>query len=116
MHSRCAVVLGFIASLLLISSTEAGDPGSDRRTIVVRTVDVSGHPIGGVNVLRSVWTDQKDFKRTDEFVTDADGIASVSLPKTMTILRLWARKKGLPTLQDLSANPWHVDSQQMTDC
>ena len=66
--------------------------------IRVRVLDPEGKPLPGASVYASIWTDEKDFKPKCDHETDADGIASVVLPKTFTILRIWAGKKSHVTM------------------
>src|SRR5581483_411995 len=60
--------------------------------------DAQGKPLPDANVLASIWTEEKGFKATRDYKTDAAGGAQVELPKTFTILRLWASKKPYVTL------------------
>src|SRR5262249_17770041 len=68
------------------------------RTMRVVVLDPQGKPLPGANLLVGIWTDEKDFKRNRNYETDAAGIAQVELPRTFTILRLWADKKQFVTL------------------
>ncbi len=78
---------------LLTSATGANKPQiMDKGRILVRVVDSNGKPVAGVTVHRSVWTDEK-FKANADFITNVDGAATVSLPHTIDILRLWASKE-----------------------
>ena len=52
-----------------------------------------GEPIPDANVLASIWTDEKDFKATRDYRTDAAGAVWVELPASYYIVRLWASKK-----------------------
>ena len=46
-----------------------------------------------MNVHASIWTEEKGFKANRDYKTDALGIAQVQLPKSYTIVRLWACKR-----------------------
>ena len=70
------------------------DPASKWRgncTVVV--LDPQGKPLPGANILASVWTEEKGFKANRDYETDANGTAQVELPKSFSLLRLWAGKK-----------------------
>src|SRR5215467_4508050 len=71
----------------------AADPPPDARTMRVIVLDADGKPLSGANVHSSVWTEEKDYKANHDYTTDAAGAASVELPKTYYIVRLWASKK-----------------------
>lgn len=68
------------------------------RTLRVVVLDPQGMPLSGANVKASIWTEEKDFKATRNYATDAAGAAYVELPKTFSILRLWAGKRPFVTL------------------
>jgi RNA polymerase sigma factor (sigma-70 family) len=74
---------------------EKADPPNQQMQREVRVVvlDPQGKPIPDANVHVSIWTNEKDFKANRDIETDAEGIARVELPKTYTIVRLWASKK-----------------------
>ncbi len=83
----------------------AEDSATVVRTLRVRVSDAEGGAVSGAQISRSVWTDEKGFDRNEKFVTDADGIAIVTLPESMQLLRLWIRKNGFA---ELFAN-WNQD-------
>ncbi|MEX2026806.1 MAG: carboxypeptidase-like regulatory domain-containing protein [Pirellulaceae bacterium] len=62
-------------------------------TLRVVVQDPQGKPLPGANVKASIWTEEKDFKATHDYQSDASGAVQVELPKTYYILRLWASKK-----------------------
>ena len=84
--------------LLAILGHSALAQAPSTRSIGVRVVDPFGHAVEGVQVMRSVWTEQKDFNRTEDFTTSDDGFATVTLPDSMSMLRLWVKKQGFVTL------------------
>src|SRR5262249_6476053 len=45
------------------------------RTMRVVVLDPDGKPLPGANVLSSIWTDEKPFKATRNYETDAAGVA-----------------------------------------
>ncbi len=53
--------------------------------------DQDDKPIAGTKIHVSVWT-KEPFKANQDYVCDAQGQTVVDLPKTIDILRLWARK------------------------
>ncbi len=61
-------------------------------------LDPQGKPLLSANVHMSVWTDEKDFEPNRDVETDAAGAASFELPKSFTILRLWASKKSFAAM------------------
>lgn len=62
-------------------------------SIRVFVLDPQGKPLPGATIHTGIWTEEKDFDRKRDYQTDATGVAEVALPKTFTILRLWASKK-----------------------
>lgn len=83
------------AALLVTACAAAAEPGRELRVVVL---DPDGKPLVGANVTSSIWTDDKDFTGSRDRLTDADGTARVELPKTFTILRLWAGKDPFVTM------------------
>ena len=73
-------------------------PPAAAGTTRVVVLDPQGKPLSGANVHSSVWTDEKGFKANHDYKTDAAGAAQVELPKTFTILRLWASARPFVTL------------------
>jgi len=75
-------------------------PAPPATTGVLRVIvlDPQGKPLSGANVHASVLTNEKDFKANHDIQTDDSGLAQVKLPKSLTILRLWAGKKPFVTL------------------
>jgi RNA polymerase sigma factor (sigma-70 family) len=68
------------------------------RTLRITVLDPQGKPLAGADIHAGVWTDEKGFKANRDYKTDAAGVAVVELPKSFTILRLWASKKPFVTL------------------
>src|SRR5262249_49172100 len=60
----------------------------------VKVVDADGNPVKA-KILASIWTDEKEFKHTRDYVCNPDGETDIELPKTLEILRVWARQDGL---------------------
>ncbi len=71
------------------------------RTLRVAVLDPQGKPLPYAKIHSSIWTHEKGFQANHDYKTDAAGVASVELPKSFYILRLWASKKGFA---DLFAN------------
>jgi len=63
-----------------------------KESIRVKVIDSDGKPVAGAAIHRSVWTDEP-YEANADFATDANGEAMVSLPRSVNILRLWARKE-----------------------
>ncbi|HVA47352.1 MAG TPA: carboxypeptidase-like regulatory domain-containing protein [Pirellulales bacterium] len=77
---------------------EVGTTGKMR--IVV--VDSDERPVAKADIHVSVWTDEA-FDHNRDYVTDAAGKVEVKLPKTLTILRIWASRDSYVPL---FANWW----------
>src|SRR5438067_766978 len=60
------------------------------RTVRVVVLDPQGKPVADANVHVGIWTEEKDFKRNRDYKTDTTGTALIELPKTYSIVRLWA--------------------------
>ncbi len=86
-----------LLTLLWLASLRA-DESTPPSTITVVVQDTEGRPVAGATVKRAVWTEQKDFDRSTDFTTDVEGRATVTLPQTMRILRLWVTKENHPPL------------------
>lgn len=71
-------------------------PAVEAMRVVV--LDSTGKPLPGANVHSSIWTEEEGFQANRDIETDAAGATRVLLPKTFTILRLWAGKKSFATL------------------
>ena len=63
-------------------------------TMRVQILDTAGKPLETAGVQVSVWTSDEKFRRNQLYTTDAQGFATVKLPKTLQILRLWGNKAG----------------------
>jgi len=83
------------AFFLVAACAAAAEPGRELRVVVL---DPDGKPLPGANVTSSIWSDEKDFAGSRDRLTEADGAARVELPKTFTILRLWAGKDPFVTM------------------
>lgn len=59
----------------------------------VSTADAEGKALPGSAIHVSVWTDE-DFDHNQDYFTDAAGHVEINLPKTLTILRIWADSDG----------------------
>ncbi|MDM4018222.1 carboxypeptidase regulatory-like domain-containing protein [Roseiconus lacunae] len=91
---RLIAFVGAISFLNFASFARAALPGR----LEITVTDSAGQPIAGVRVRRSVWTDDKEFDRNSTFTTDDLGNTTVTLPKTMRILRLWVNHDDHPGL------------------
>ncbi len=59
----------------------------------IQIVDTAGKPLENAAIHASVWTNE-DFKAGRNYKTNDQGFATVLLPKTLQILRLWGSQKG----------------------
>jgi RNA polymerase sigma factor (sigma-70 family) len=64
-------------------------------TMRVVVLDPKGKPLLGAKVHSSILTAEKNFKSNHDYTTDAAGAVQVELPKTFTIVRLWASAEPL---------------------
>jgi beta-lactamase regulating signal transducer with metallopeptidase domain/thiol-disulfide isomerase/thioredoxin len=58
----------------------------------VQIVDTAGKPLANAAIHASIWTNEV-FQANRDYQTDAQGFATVLLPKALQILRLWASKE-----------------------
>lgn len=65
-------------------------PADQTRQVRVVVLDPDGKPLPRANIHASVWTDEQGFRSNRDYETDAEGAARVELPKTYSIVRLWA--------------------------
>ena len=87
-YIRAAVTLLALTGLAIADEP----PQNAKHSIRVVVLDPQGKPLPGSNILANVLTEEKVFERKREYKTDAAGAAEIALPKTFTILRLWASK------------------------
>ena len=73
--------------------TKNADATPKAGSLRVRVLDPQGNPLSDVKIHASTVTEEKDFKWNRDYKTDAAGTAQVELPKTYSIVRLWASKK-----------------------
>jgi len=82
------------------------------RTIRVIIVDSQAQPLPDAKVHISVWTDDKNYPAKRDWLTDATGVATIELPKSLNILRVWVSKKTYVTLyfgwesEELAGGKW----------
>ncbi len=89
------------------------------RTLPVHVVDVDGKPIQGAKVhsnavAAAVGTARREIINRN-YVTDADGRAAVELPKTVDLLRIWARKDGLVPMFAHWEQQWFAAGRPVPD-
>jgi RNA polymerase sigma factor (sigma-70 family) len=63
------------------------------KALRVVVLDPAGKPLEGAKVHSSIWTHEPNFKANHDYLTDAEGVAKIELPKSYYILRIWASKK-----------------------
>lgn len=68
---------------------EVGTTGGMR----IKVLDSAGQPVAKTPIHVAVWTDE-DFPHNQDYACDADGRVEIKLPKTLTILRIWASRDG----------------------
>ena len=78
-------------------------------TMRIQVLGSTGDPAPGAKIHASVWT-KEDFPHNQDYLCDGEGIAIVKLPKTLSILRLWAH---FPKHVGLFAN-WSPESDSNT--
>jgi hypothetical protein len=95
------------------TSTVLAEPAVDKRTITVRVVDPDGMPIQGALVFRNhVYKPHgrdRDEIENQEYLTNVEGKAVVSLSDTSVDLRLWVRKAGFTPLHAMWAKQFQSD-------
>ncbi len=72
---------------------KAAEEEDGAREIRVVVLDPAGKPLEGAKVHSSIWTHEPNFKANHEYLTDAEGVAKIELPRTYYIVRIWASKK-----------------------
>lgn len=60
--------------------------------MLIKAVHSAGKPAAGANIHVSIWT-KEPFEANQDYKCDADGSVEIKLPKTLTILRIWARSE-----------------------
>ncbi len=113
--------------VLTVSTTEqASKPDASQeneespsRTITIRVVDPKGKPMKGVKVFRNHVYKLEGVERpkieNDNFWTDSEGTAVVTLSGTSVDLRLWATKKNFVPLHAMWAKQFQSDGEQIPD-
>ncbi|MDB5309710.1 MAG: hypothetical protein JWO38_3912 [Gemmataceae bacterium] len=81
-----------------VAPSPRSEPPAAAESIRVVVLDPEGKPLSGANVHAGVWTDEPGFKANRDQETDATGTVRMELPKSFTIVRLWAGKKPFVTL------------------
>lgn len=72
------------------AETPAADETRSARTMHVTVVGPEGEPLRGASIRAAVWTDEP-FQAYRYYHTDQRGRATVALPGTIDILRMWVR-------------------------
>ena len=118
------LVLGLSCVLLAAAAAIAGDSGpsapakekkTSDRTIRVHVNGPDGKPIAGAEVHSSaVATKQREIVNRD-YVSGADGSTVVELPKTVDLLRLWARKDACVPLFAHWEQQWFNDGNRLPE-
>jgi RNA polymerase sigma factor (sigma-70 family) len=112
---KAAITVVLAASLLMVgtaailprtsaeeqpkTSTEgiAAKPAAAREIRVI-VLDPGGKPVANASIHASIWTTETGFKSNRDYSTDEKGTVNVQLPGSMSIVRLWAKKRPFVTL------------------
>lgn len=88
------------------TAAETRESKTTTDAIRVRVVGPDGKPMEGVKVHSGIWT-KEPFKHNRDYVTNSQGQATVELPRTLEILRLWARAdEYVPLFAHWEGHPW----------
>lgn len=60
----------------------------------IRTVDAAGKPVPDAFIRVSIWTEENNFRANRNYKSNSQGLATITLPKTLSILRIWASRRG----------------------
>lgn len=100
---RCWQIASLAVVVGLVMRTAASQEPKDKavkpaekpagNSMQVTVLGADDKPLPGAKIHASVWT-KEPFQANRDYVCDMQGRAIVELPKTMQILRLWARKEG----------------------
>ncbi len=77
------------------AAKESATPAVNSMKVVV--LDPDGRPMPDAAVHASIWTEEENFKSNQDYVTNVEGAVQVALPKTYSIVRIWARKPSFAT-------------------
>lgn len=69
------------------------DHATTSGTMLIQVVGPDGNPLQGAHIHASIWS-KLPFPGNSQYVTDEKGLALVSLPRALRILRVWARYEG----------------------
>src|SRR5487761_1405848 len=81
-----AIVIPHTAGVVVAADKKVSTTGS----MQIRVVNSDGQAVPGAAIYVGVWTDEA-FDHNRDYKCDAAGEAKIQLPKTLTILRIWAR-------------------------
>jgi protocatechuate 3,4-dioxygenase beta subunit len=84
-------------AVIAYSAKDEFKPKTTDGAILVRVLGPDGEPVAGAKIHKGVWT-KEPAKHNDDYVCGDNGEATVDLPKTLDILRLWARSGGFVPL------------------
>ena len=71
---------------------------SEKNTMRVHVLDEAGKPLGDASIHASFGTEEKDFNRTGDYKTDAQGVALIQVPKTYYNVCLWTNKEHFASM------------------
>jgi hypothetical protein len=75
----------------------ANDEKSVECSMQITVLGPDDKPLAGAKIHAGIWT-KEPFQANRKYVCDAEGKATIELPKTIDILRLWASRDGHVTL------------------
>jgi RNA polymerase sigma factor (sigma-70 family) len=78
-----------VASATMKEPGPSNEPGKIRIRVLHQ-----GQPVANAQLHSSIWTKEEGFKANRDYDTDAEGFATIDLPKSYYIVRFWANKKG----------------------
>jgi len=100
---RCSQIAAVAVVVGLVMRAAASQDAKDKtkkppekaaeNSLQITVLGPDEKPLAGVKIHVSVWT-KEPFKANRDFVSDAQGRATVELPKQIDILRLWAEYDG----------------------
>ncbi len=81
----------------------------------IRIVDADRRAMPGAKVHSSIWTQEKNFKANHDCQCNAQGQVDIELPKTIEIVRIWARQEGYVLLWTQWWPDQQIDGDQIPD-
>jgi thiol-disulfide isomerase/thioredoxin/uncharacterized GH25 family protein len=89
-----SVVLLIALNNVPASAAEMRPVTPTKGQLAIQAVDSVGNEVAGAKIFVSIWTDDKSFERSRTYMGDEQGRATVMLPETLEIIRVWASSPG----------------------